>query len=97
MSAANRSHCYVLSNPSDVALALSLKPVNTGGNVVLLAPTQDDLLYNRTTIEGVDVVSDIQLYLDFDAQSGRMKETAEVLLESRLRKTWGESLATDSK
>ncbi len=94
---ANRSHAYVLADPQSIGQELGLKPVESGGNFVLMKPFDEDLLLSKKRLEHSWVVSDIQLFLDFSAQKGREKETAEFLLDSRIRQNW-ESLdnAADS-
>lgn len=83
---ANRSHAYVLAPLESLARDLELKPVPSGGNVVLIKPFDADLLFGKRPINDAWIVSDIQLYLDFTAQKGRAQETAEFLLDSRIRK-----------
>jgi hypothetical protein len=92
-----RSDAFVTCDPLEIGQALGFKPVESGGNIVLMNPVDGDLFFNRGTVDGVAVVSEIQLYLDFAAQSGRIKETAEFLLAARILRTWEEQLnATES-
>lgn len=90
VSVINRSHCYVSGSADAIAKALDLKTVNSGGNFVLLTAFDDDLLFNKRLVNETTVVSDIQLYLDFAAQTGRTQETAEIILDSRIKKAWRE-------
>lgn len=84
---ANRTHAYLLGEKDQVAQEVGLKKVESGGNVVLMKPFDEDLLFGKRLVDGVWVVSDLQLYLDFCSQKGRAQETAEFLLDSRIRKT----------
>lgn len=85
---ANRSHAYVIADIQTLAKELGLKQVDSGGNVVLMNPFDEDLLFEKQLLGNAPIVSDIQLYLDFAAQKGRAQETADFLLDSRIRKSW---------
>jgi len=84
---ANRSHTYVIGEQEKLAEEIGLKKVESGGNVVLIKPFDDDLLFDKRLVENAWIVSDLQLYLDFCSQKGRAQETADFLLDSRIRKT----------
>lgn len=85
-----RAYAYVASSNDlmELASALSLKPVDSGGNFRLITPDDDDLLFGKQEIAGSYVVSDIQLYLDLAGHQGRGEENAEFLLEQRIRPKW---------
>lgn len=84
---ANRTHAYLLGEQGQLAQEVGLKKVESGGNVVLIKPFDEDLLFGKRFADSVWVVSDLQLYLDFCSQKGRSQETADFLLDSRIRKT----------
>lgn len=85
-----RAYAYVASStdPMELAYALNLKPVDSGGNFRLITPADDDLLFDKQVVAGSYVVSDIQLYLDLAGHQGRGEENAEFLLEQRIRPRW---------
>lgn len=85
-----RTYAYVASSidPMELASALNLKPVDSGGNFRLITPADDDLLFGKQEVAGSFVVSDIQLYLDLAGHQGRGEENAEFLLEQRIRPKW---------
>lgn len=85
----NRAFAYVSSDIQSIENALGVKRVDTGGNLVLLSPSDPDIFFGKRPIHDCWVVSDLQLYLDFSAQKGRTQETAEFLLDSTIRKSWG--------
>ena len=65
--------------------ALGLQPVETGGNVYLTWPYyQEGVFYGSRQIDGVWVVSDVQLYIDLYNYPMRGREQAEYLLRNRL-------------
>jgi len=47
-----------------LAEALHMKPVDSGGNFSMFVPDDEDVLFGRQKVDGDFVVSDIQLYLD---------------------------------
>lgn len=65
-----------------------LKEVTSGPNVSVLEPYDEGVFYGLQEIDGTNVVSDIQLYLDLKNYKGRGEEAAEFLYEQRLRKLW---------
>jgi len=65
--------------------ALDLRPVEAGGNVYLTWPYyQEGAFYGSRDINGVWVVSDIQLYVDLYNYPIRGREQADYLLRNRL-------------
>ena len=85
-----RAHLYVEADEPLIGIAekLQLKPVDNGGNVRLIDPGDHDLLFGLQNVDGMSLVSDIQLYLDLSGHKGRGEENAEYLLEQRIRPTW---------
>jgi hypothetical protein len=73
---------------SQIAEALQMKAVDSGGNFSLLVPDDADLLFGKQEVDGISVVSDIQLYLDLASHPARGEENAEYLLEQRLQPEW---------
>lgn len=85
----NRASAYVSVDLQSVAQKLGLKRVETGGNLILLRPADSDVFFGKRLVRERWVVSDIQLFLDFSAQRGRAQETADFILDSTIRKSWG--------
>jgi len=56
--------------------------------VTLLQPYDEGVLYGLQDIDGINVVSDIQLYLDLKSYKGRGEEAAQAVFEQRIRPTW---------
>lgn len=64
---------------------LDLKDANQGANLVLLMPYyKHSVFYDNRVVEGLCVVSDIQLYLDLYGYPVRGREQAEHLYDKRL-------------
>jgi hypothetical protein len=70
------------------AYELGLKRVETGANVVLIQPADEGIFYGLSKIEGVPVVSPVQVYLDLIADGGRWEEAAEALFNQVIQKEW---------
>ena len=65
-----------------------MKPVESGPNVTILEPFDDGIFYGIQNINGIGVVSNIQLYLDMVGYKGRGEETANFLLEQKIKTLW---------
>jgi hypothetical protein len=84
----NRSTIFVDSDLSAVAAGTNLKPVETGGNALLLKPYDEGVFLGSRVLHGSRVVSPVQLYLDLQSMPGRGEEAAEEVLARELRPTW---------
>ena len=76
-------YLYV-NNIEPMKEALKLEPVEFGGNVYLITPRDIGILKNIQTIEGVKVVSNLQMYLDLFNYPQRGREQAEAIREKIL-------------
>jgi hypothetical protein len=83
-----RFFSYIDGNIENIAKALQLKKVETGANVTLLQPYDEGVFYGLQDINGVNVVSDIQLYLDLKSFKGRGEEAAQAIFEQRIKAKW---------
>ena len=79
---------YIGGDTKDIANFLQLKKVDTGANVTLLSPYDDGVFYGLQDINGINVVSDIQLYLDLKGYKGRGEEAAKAIFEQRIKPKW---------
>ena len=83
-----RATAFVRSSCEAVVQELGWKSVASGGNVVLIEPYDEGVFFGSQEIEGVEVVSPVQTYLDLRNHSGRGEEAAEALLRDVLRSSW---------
>ncbi|MEW6455333.1 MAG: type IV toxin-antitoxin system AbiEi family antitoxin [Acidobacteriota bacterium] len=83
-----RFFSYVDGNIEGIAKALKLKKVESGANVTLLQPYDEGVFYGLQEINGINVVSDIQLYLDLKSYKGRGEEAAQTIFEQRIKPKW---------
>jgi len=94
---------YVDGRQDGIRLALGLKPVETGPNLVLMQPYDGGVFYRARDVgdeaRAKDpaeplgrVVSDEQLFIDLSGYKARGAEAADFLLEQRLRPRWQQSI-----
>ena len=83
-----RGFVYIKDNLENITNALELKRVDSGANFTLMQPYDDGVFYGKREIKNSAVVSDIQLYLDLVSYKGRGEESAQFLLEQRLKPQW---------
>lgn len=79
---------YIDEVGQDLAPLLGLKEVTTGANVSLVSPYDRGILYGAREVEGIQVASPVQIYLDLHSFPGRGEEAAQALLEQVIRKKW---------
>lgn len=83
-----RVTAYVSGDPGDLVKTLGLKEVPSGANVTLLSPYDDGVFYGTTDINGIQIVSPVQAYLDLIGFRGRGEEAATFLLEQVIQRRW---------
>lgn len=83
-----RFFSYVAGDIEDIAKALQFKKVESGANVTLLQPYDEGVFYGLQDINGINVVSDIQLYLDLKSYKGRGEEAAHAIFEQKIKPKW---------
>lgn len=79
---------YAADIPEKMIDDLSLKKVESGGNLLLFIPYDDGIFYLMNEYNGIKVVSLVQLYLDLKGFRGRGEEAAEALFERIFEKSW---------
>ena len=84
-------HFYVPDRASAENLAeqLGLNPIPRGGNVKFVVPYDEGVFYGSREVKGVEVVSNIQLYVDLFNYPSRGEEAASRLLDQILEE-WHE-------
>ncbi len=83
-----RFFSYIEGNIEDISKALQLKKVESGANITLLQPYDIGIFYGLQDINGINIVSDIQLYLDLKSYKGRGEEAAQAIFEQRIKPKW---------
>ena len=76
---------YVSGDKESLINKLDLRPVTSGANVVILDAYDEGVFTNARKIRGVNVVSDIQLFVDLYTYPSRGQEQAERLLEKVIK------------
>jgi len=75
----------------DIAEVLELRPTVSDGNVRLVHPYDEGVFYKAHDVDGVEVVSDVQLYVDLVNYPSRGEEAARGILE-KIKGIWSASL-----
>jgi hypothetical protein len=70
--------------PAALAESSGLKPAASGANVHLLKPRDSGVFVGQESIDGVPVVSSLQLYLDLQREKARGQEAADHIMETEL-------------
>ena len=83
-----RVTAYVIGDPDDLVKTLGLKEVTSGANVTLLSPYDEGVFYGAADVNGIQIVSPVQAYLDLIGFRGRGEEAATFLLEQVIQRQW---------
>ena len=86
---------YVLDGAqmSEVVRAVELRPVEKGGNVRLVSPYDVGVFYGLRAMNGVNVVSNVQLYVDLVNYPARGEEASTALLRL-IEDEWSKALGS---
>jgi hypothetical protein len=76
-------HVYIGGIDGPWVEGLGLRPVEGGGNVLLLRPYDEGVFMDVHEVGGKKVVSDVQLYVDLYNHPARGREQAEFLRQRR--------------
>lgn len=83
-----RVTAYVQGDVMRAAATAGFKSVTTGGNITLMEPYDDGVFFGAQVIDGVRVVSPVQVYLDLANVKGRGEEAAAAILEEVIKPIW---------
>lgn len=83
-----RASIYVNNDTEGLVERLGVKKVSSGANLSILTPYDAGVLYGIEKVEGINLVSAVQNYLDLKGERGRGEEAAAVLLEGVIEKLW---------
>jgi hypothetical protein len=90
MTRYNRTQAYWHGDPEQLAAAVGLKPATNGANVLIIAPRDPGVFFSKQVLEGVPVVSALQLYLDLQREPARGEEAADHLWNTSLFPSHGQ-------
>lgn len=83
-----RSFIYIEKPLEPAASYLGLKEVDSGENVTIMVPYDEGVFYGVQEVDNLNLVSDIQLYLDLKGYNQRGKDATQFLLDRRIKKEW---------
>lgn len=84
----NKAIAYAAELSEDLLSALSLKAVESDGNLLLFTPYDEGVLYGSSKVNEIQIASEIQLYLDLQGFRWRGEEAAASLFERIVAKAW---------
>jgi hypothetical protein len=79
-----RTQVYWDGDAAELAQGIGLKPAEAGANVQIMPPRDESVFLDQEIIDGVPVVSPLQLYLDLQREPARGEEAAEHLWQTKL-------------
>lgn len=83
-----KAMAYVADNLDKLASRLSLKEVSSGANISILTPYDEGVFFSRQSVDGIQVASPVQVYLDLMNMKGRREEAASAVLDKVIKKSW---------
>jgi hypothetical protein len=83
-----RVFAYVDEGVEELAEYLGLKEVSSGANITVMKPYDNGIFYGTRVIEGIQIVSPIQTYLDLFSNKGRGEEAAQAIFQEVIRPQW---------
>lgn len=84
----NKAMIYGSGFTDELLSDLQVKPVKSGGNLLLFTPYDDGVFYGSSKIDDIPIASKVQLYLDLQGFKGRGEEAAEILYERIIGEEW---------
>jgi hypothetical protein len=86
---------YVLSKEhvKEIARVVDLRLVEKGGNVRLFSPYDVGVFYGSRAVDGINVVSNVQLYVDLVNYPARGEEASAILLKL-IQDEWSKALGS---
>ena len=82
-----KASIYINGNPSSLLETLGWKTVPSGSNVSLLVAYDEGVFFGGKEIDSINIVSQVQTYLDVQNIRGRGQEAANAI-RSEMEKTW---------
>lgn len=70
---------YADGDVDALTASLGWKPVTSGANVSLLVPYDEGIFFDSRTIEGIQIVTPVQIYLDLQSYRARGQEAAQAI------------------
>ncbi len=83
-----KSMIYIGQALKEIAKEAGLKPVDSGANISLIQPYDEGVFWNRTEIQGIQIATPVQIYLDLMQMHGRGEEAANFLLQEVIKPKW---------
>jgi len=82
-----RAVAYVDGDPDSLTDSLGWKPVTSGANVSLLVPYDEGVFFDSREMDGTQLVTPVQIYLDLQNYRSRGQEAAQAIRKV-IEQTW---------
>ena len=79
---------YINGDIDIIAKKLGVKAVDNGANVLIFEPYDEGVLWNTQLIDGIQIASNVQIYLDLKHYRGRGEEAAEFFYKEVIKEIW---------
>ena len=83
-----RAMIYLEDFNDNLVSQLALKKVESGSNVTLFIPYDEGVFNGARQIEGAQIASPVQIYLDLRSYRGRGEEAAQILFDQVIKPIW---------
>ncbi len=83
-----RGMIYIDGDILLLAKRLGLKPVDSGANIILIQPYDTGIFWKTQTVDGIEIVTSVQVFLDLKRTPGRGEEAADFLYKEVIKTTW---------
>lgn len=83
-----KAMAYLEDFNDDLISTLALKKVTSGSNLTLFIPYDEGVFYGARQLEGAQIASPVQIYLDLRSFRGRGEEAAQILFEQVIKTIW---------
>lgn len=91
-----RASAYVETEDfRELAKRMDWKSVTSGANITVLRPYDAGVFYGAQTVDGIRVVSPLQVYLDLQGEKGRKSEAGQHLRETVIERNFSSSSSTE--
>jgi hypothetical protein len=82
-----RAVVYVEADMNALTVSLGWKPVTSGANVSLLVPYDEGVFFDSREMDGTQLVTPVQIYLDLQNYRNRGQEAAQAIRKG-IEQSW---------
>jgi hypothetical protein len=83
-----RAMAYLSIFDDNLISRLDLKKVTSGSNLTIFIPYDDGVFHGARQLDGTQIASPVQIYLDLSSFRGRGEEAAQILFDQVIKPIW---------